>query len=210
VFERYQNGLRPTAASPSGRTAGCVLDPARVDIQKVKCDCARGRSDPSTDESDRAEGRAAFCSDGSDRVDGRTAFGTGGRVCAEERASFLPARAFVRRVGRLFAPGEAFGPEARRLFVPASAIVRRTDSFLYRWVHSCKASGGFPYRFAPFAEGRRTFLTGAHHLCDHPAGFRTPLCTGAPAGADFQTGLCSLRPALRDMAPIHARSHFTV
>ena len=138
--------------------AGCILDPARADIQKVKCDCARGRSGFFTDESDRAEGRAIFCNGGSDRADGRTAFGTGGHVRAEKRASFLPARAFVRRVGRLSAPGEAFGPETRRLFVPASAIVRRTDSFLYRRVHSGKASGGFPYRFASFRRGSDDIL----------------------------------------------------
>jgi hypothetical protein len=51
---------------------------------------------------------------------------------------------------------------------------------------------------------------GARHLCDHPAGFQAPVCTGAPARADFQTGLCSLRTALRDTASIHARSRFTL
>jgi hypothetical protein len=210
VCERHRNGLRLTAAGPSRRIAGCILDPARVDRQKVKCDCARGRSAFSNDERDRAEGLAAFCNDVCDRAEGRPALGTGGCARTEECASFLPARAFVRRGGRLFAPGEASVPEGGRLLLPTAAFMRRTDSFLYRRVRSCKASGGVSYRLAPFRRGSDDIFNRCAPLCDHPAGLRTPVCTGAPAGADFQTGLCSLRPALRDTASIHARSHLTL
>ena len=139
VCERHGNGLRLTAAGPTGRTAGCVFDPAPADIQKVKCDRARGRSDFLTDVCDRAEGRASFLTDVCDRAEGRTTFGTGGCDCAEERASVLPAGAFVRRVGRLL--------------VPPAAFVRRVGIFLYRWVHLCRAPGGFPYRLALFRRG---------------------------------------------------------
>ena len=139
VCERHGNGLRLTAAGPTGRTAGCVFDPAPADIQKVKCDRARGRSDFLTDVCDRAEGRASFLTGVCDRAEGRTTFGTGGCDCAEERASVLPAGAFVRRVGRLL--------------VPPAAFVRRVGIFLYRWVHLCRAPGGFPYRLALFRRG---------------------------------------------------------
>ena len=139
VCERHGNGLRLTAAGPTGRTAGCVFDPAPADIQKVKCDRARGRSDFLTDVCDRAEGR--------------TTFGTGGCDCAEERASVLPAGAFVRRVGRLLVPPAAFVRRVGRLLVPPAAFVRRAGIFLYRWVHLCRAPGGFPYRLALFRRG---------------------------------------------------------
>jgi hypothetical protein len=154
VFERHNDGLRLRAAGPAGRTAGCVLDPARVDIQKVKCDGARGRSAFRNDGRDRAEGRATLCNDD----------------------------VLVRTVSQLL--------------LLAAAFVRMTDRFSNRWVRSGKASGGSSHRFAP--------------SCTHPARFRTPVCTGAPAGADAQPGLCSLRPALRDTASIRARSHFTL
>ena len=113
----------------------------------------RGRSAFPTNASDRARGRSALSTDASDRAEERTAFCTGGRDRPEERARFLPTRAFVPRVGRLFAPGIASVPEGGRLFLLTATIVRRTDGFLYRWVRSCKASGGFSYRCAPFRRG---------------------------------------------------------
>jgi hypothetical protein len=133
--------------------AGCMLDRARADLQKVKCDRARCWSVFPNDRRDRAEGRATRCNDGRDRAEGRPALGTGGCAGAQERATFLPARAFVRRVGRLFSPGEASVPGASRLFLPTAAFARSAGCLLYRWVRPGKTSGGLSYRLAPFRGG---------------------------------------------------------
>jgi hypothetical protein len=171
VVERHKEKLRLTAAGLSRRMAGCILDPARADVRKVKCDGAWGRSDVFTDVSDRAEDRAAFGTGGCVCAEGRTAFGTGGCVCAEERANVLPARAFLRRVGRLSAPGEASVPEVGRLFVSTRAFVRRADRFLYAGIHSGKDTGGFPYRLAPFRRGSDDFSNRCAPSCRHPGRF---------------------------------------
>ena len=55
-----------------------------------------------------------------------------------------------------------------------------------------------------------TSCTGARRCARTRAGFRTPVCTGAPAGADCQTGLCSPPAGFGDSAPRHVESHFTL
>ena len=210
VVERHKEGLRLTAAGPSRRMAGCILDPARADIRKVKCDYAWGRSDVFTDESDRAEDRAAF--------------GTGACVCAEGRTALCTAGAFVRRSGRVLyrlahlCGGSGDFPHRGK------HSARKPADFLYRRSHLCGGPTAFCTRGCIRAKPRASFRTGSRHfaerrstLCTGPrhcartrAGFRTPVCTGAPAGTDVQTGLCSLRTAPVDSASIHAESHFTL
>jgi hypothetical protein len=112
VVERQKEGLRLTTAGPSAKRAGCILDPARVDVQNVKCDCARGRSGFFNDGSDRAEGRAPFFTGGCIRAGGQPAFSTGGRDRAEDRPLVEPVGAFVQSLGRIFVPVRAIPQRA--------------------------------------------------------------------------------------------------
>jgi hypothetical protein len=166
VCERHRNGLRLTAAGPSGRMAGCILDPARVDIQKVKCDSARRRSAFSNDGSDRAEGRATFCNDGRDRAEERASFCRLARSCGGDGAFSHrgrhsgrgPADFFYRR------PRSCGGPTAFR-----------TDGCV-----RAKPRADFCTGSRHSAEGRMTLSTGARHcaltrpVSEHPSALARP------------------------------------
>ena len=151
VFERYNDGLRLRAAGSGGRTVGRVLDPARVDIQEVKCDGARCRSAFPNDGKDRAEGRATLINDDEYvRTDSQMLQQAGALVRKSGRISYRLARscggsgAFSHRGGiraegqpalstggraraedrPLFEPMGAFGQSLGRTFAQVRAIVQ--------------------------------------------------------------------------------------
>jgi hypothetical protein len=134
------------------------------------------------------------------------------------------AGAFVRKSGRVFYRLAHLCGGSGDFSHRGKHLDRRPAGFLCRRPRSCggptafctggciraKPRAGLRTGSRHFAEGRMASATGARQLCAYPAGFRTLVCTGAPAGTDLYTGLCSLRPALRDAASIHARSHLTL
>jgi hypothetical protein len=134
-----------TPQLPSRRTAGCVLDPARVDIRKVKCDSARGRSDLLTDGSDRAEARTAFCSD-----DG-----------------------VLRKGGQLLVPTCAIVRSSGRVFCRLARSCRGSGDFPNRGKHSGRRPGDFLYRRPRSCGGPTAFCTDGCIPAKPPADFRT-------------------------------------